>query len=156
MIRRNAWGLRTGSVRRSMALIADDAASKKVDVSVEMPENMPPVTVDKDQITQVLLNIALNGLDAMQHGGKLAIRCFMDDERRSIIVEIEDTGHGISEEDMPRIFDPFYTTKKTGTGLGLAIAHRIIDNHGGTLSVKNTGGSGTTLRITVPAHRENE
>jgi two-component system sensor histidine kinase HydH len=142
-------------IHRSIALITDDAKAKKVDVTVQIEEKIPPIKVDKDQITQVLLNIALNGLDSMQQGGRLAIRCFMDGEGRSIIVDIEDTGHGIPEKELPRIFDPFYTTKKTGTGLGLAIAHRIVENHGGTLSVKSTGGSGTTFRITLPAHRQN-
>jgi two-component system sensor histidine kinase HydH len=142
-------------IHRSIALITDDAKAKKVDVIVEIAEDIPPVKVDRDQITQVLLNITLNGLDAMKKGGKLAIRCFVDDKGKSIIVDIEDTGHGIPEKELPRIFDPFYTTKKTGTGLGLAIAHRIVENHGGTLSVKSTGTSGTTFRITVPVHREN-
>lgn len=137
-------------IHRSIALISDDAKAKKVDVTVEIAENIPPVKVDRDQITQVLLNIALNGLDAMQKRGKLAIRSFMDDERKFAIIDIEDTGHGIPAKELPRIFDPFYTTKKTGTGLGLAIAHRIVENHGGTLSVKSTGKSGTTFRITVP------
>jgi two-component system sensor histidine kinase HydH len=142
-------------IHRSIALITDDAKTRKTDVIVEIEEDIPPVKVDKDQITQVLLNIALNGLDAMKKGGKLAIRSFMDDERKFAIVEVEDTGHGIPEKELPRIFDPFYTTKKTGTGLGLAIAHRIVENHGGTLSVKNTGISGTTFRIALPVHREN-
>ena len=137
-------------IHRSIALITDDAKAKKVDVTVEIEEHIPPVKVDRDQITQVLLNIALNGLDAMKKGGKLVIRCFMDDESKFVIIEIEDTGHGIPEKELPRIFDPFYTTKKTGTGLGLAIAHRIVENHGGTLSVQSTGKSGTTFRITVP------
>lgn len=143
-------------IHRSIALITDDAKAKKIDVTMEIEDNIPPVKVDKDQITQVLLNITLNGLDAMKKGGKLAVRCFMDDESKFVIVEVEDTGHGIPEEELARIFDPFYTTKKTGTGLGLAIAHRIVENHGGTLSVKSTGTSGTTFRITVPAHRKNE
>ena len=146
----------TDIIHRSIALITDDAKAKKIDVTVEIEENIPPVKVDRDQITQVLLNIALNGLDAMKKGGKLTVRCFMDDEKKLVIVEIKDTGHGIPEEELSRIFDPFYTTKKTGTGLGLAIAHRIMENHGGTLSVKSTGTSGTTFRITVPAQRENE
>ncbi|OGP56330.1 MAG: hypothetical protein A2Y65_10355 [Deltaproteobacteria bacterium RBG_13_52_11] len=135
-------------IQRSIELINDDAKSKNVELAVEIEEDVPSVQVDRDQITQVLLNIALNGLDAMPKGGRLAIRCFQ--ERKSIIVEIEDTGHGISAEELPRIFNPFYTTKKTGTGLGLAIAHRIVENHGGTLSVKGTSGSGTTFRIAVP------
>jgi signal transduction histidine kinase len=87
-------------------------------------------------------------LDAMQKGGRLVIRCFQ--ERKSIIVEIEDTGHGIPADELPLIFNPFYTTKQTGTGLGLALAHRIIENHAGTLSVKDTSQSGTTFRMALP------
>jgi two-component system sensor histidine kinase HydH len=135
-------------IHRSIALVQDDADAQGVELAVEIEEGMSPVQVDRDQITQVLLNIALNGLDAMQKGGRLAIRCFQ--EKRSIIVEIEDTGHGISQEELPQIFNPFYTTKKTGTGLGLAIAHRIIENHGGTLSVRSTSKSGTIFRIALP------
>jgi two-component system sensor histidine kinase HydH len=137
-------------IHRCIALIKDDAKSKKVELAVEIGEGIPLVPVDRDQITQVLLNITLNGLDAMQHGGRLAIRCFTGGAGKSIIVEIEDSGHGIPSKELPRIFDPFYSTKKTGTGLGLAIAHRIVENHGGTLAVKSTGKSGTTFRIVLP------
>ena len=137
-------------IHRSIELIKDDAGYKKIELAVEIRGPIPAVQVDKDQITQVLLNIALNGLDAMGQGGKLTARCFMARDKKHIIIEIEDTGHGIPKEELPRIFDPFYTTKKTGTGLGLSLAHRIVENHGGTLSVKNTGGSGTTFRITLP------
>jgi two-component system sensor histidine kinase HydH len=135
-------------IHRSIALIQDDAQAQGVELAVEIEEGIPPVQVDRDQITQVLLNMALNGLDAMQKGGRLAIRCFQ--EKSSIIVEVEDTGHGIPEEELPQIFNPFYTTKKTGTGLGLAIAHRIVENHGGTLSVRSTSNSGTIFRMALP------
>jgi two-component system sensor histidine kinase HydH len=137
-------------IQRSIELIKDDAASKKIELAVEITGTIPSVQVDRDQITQVLLNIALNGLDAMGHGGKLTVRCFMARDKKHIIIEIEDTGHGIPKEELPRIFNPFYTTKKTGTGLGLSLAHRIVENHRGTLSVRNTSGSGTTFRITLP------
>jgi two-component system sensor histidine kinase HydH len=137
-------------IHRCLALIKDDAQSKRVEVAVEIEKGIPSVQVDRDQITQVLLNITLNGLYAMQQGGRLIIRCFMGQQGKSIIIEIKDTGHGIPAKELPRIFDPFYTTKKTGTGLGLAIAHRIVENHGGTLAVKSTGKSGTTFRIVLP------
>lgn len=137
-------------IDRSIALIKDEANAKKVELAVEIEEGIPPVPVDRDQITQVLLNIALNGLAAMQEGGRLAIHCFMGEKEKSAIIEIADTGHGIPAKELPRIFDPFYTTKKTGTGLGLAIAHRIVENHGGTLAVKSTGKLGTTFRIVLP------
>ena len=80
-------------IRRCIELIQDDARAKKVTVITEIADDLPPVLVDKDQMTQVVLNIALNGLDAMQGGGRLVLSCFQ--ERKSIIVEIEDTGHGI-------------------------------------------------------------
>jgi two-component system sensor histidine kinase HydH len=137
-------------IQRCIALIKDDARAKQVGVAVEIATGIPSVRVDRDQITQVVLNIVLNGLDAMQQGGRLAIHCFMGAEEKSIIIEIADTGHGIPAKELPRIFDPFYTTKKTGTGLGLAIAHRIVENHGGTLAVKSTDKSGTTFRIVLP------
>jgi two-component system sensor histidine kinase HydH len=135
-------------IRRCTELIQDDAQAKQVAVNTEIADGLPLVFVDKDQMTQVVLNIALNGLDAMEGGGRLVLRCFQ--ERKSIIMEIEDTGHGIPPDELPRIFNPFYTTKQTGTGLGLALAHRIIENHAGTLSVKATGPAGTTFRIVLP------
>jgi len=137
-------------INHSIELIQDDAGSRDIQVMAEIEEDIPYLELDKDQITQVLLNIVLNGLDAIQKGGKLNIRCFRDNKGDSIIVEIEDTGYGISEEEQSRIFDPFYTTRKRGTGLGLAIAHRIVENHNGALSVKSKEGAGTTFRIELP------
>ena len=137
-------------IRHSIELIHDDARAKRIQVIEATEEDIPPLDLDRDQMTQVLLNIELNGLDAMKKGGKLFIRGLRNDERKAAIVEIEDTGKGIPESELPRIFDPFYTTKKKGTGLGLAIAHRIVENHGGTLSVESTKGTGTTFRIALP------
>jgi len=141
----------TDLINHNIELIKDDANSRKIEVMAEIEKGIPSLSLDKDQITQVLLNIELNALDAMQEGGTLSIRCFMDEVRKAIIVEIEDTGQGVPEEELPRIFDPFYTTKKKGTGLGLAIAHRVVENHNGTISVKSSMGEGTTFRIELPS-----
>ena len=137
-------------VRHSVELIQDDARSKGVEVSVECEDGLPLADLDRDQITQVLLNVALNGLDAMGEGGKLCVRCFRRDDGTAVVVEVEDTGSGIPEKELPRVFDPFFTTKKRGTGLGLAIAHRIVENHQGNISVSSAVGSGTTFRIELP------
>ncbi|MFH1626471.1 MAG: ATP-binding protein [Pseudomonadota bacterium] len=137
-------------IHHSLELIEDDARSKGIEVVIEMEAGIPDLRLDRDQITQVLLNIELNSLDAMEGEGKLQVRCFRGDDASAVIVEIEDTGYGIPEEELSKIFDPFYTTKKRGTGLGLAIAHRIVENHNGTLSVRSKKGAGTVFRIELP------
>jgi signal transduction histidine kinase len=121
------------------------------------------VSVDQQLLEQVFVNVMLNALDSMPDGGELSITI-----RRSprglksekspegcpaICVEVADTGSGISEAVLPRIFEPFYTTKKggRGTGLGLAIAARIVDAHDGTMEVSSRTGGGTTFTIRIPA-----
>jgi two-component system sensor histidine kinase HydH len=137
-------------LRHSLDLIQEHAGSKGIQVIEDIEEDIPQMALDRDQMTQVLLNIALNGLDAMEEGGKLWLRCFRSKQGKLVIIEIEDTGHGIPKDELPMIFDPFYSTKKKGTGLGLAIAHRIIENHNGVLSVSTKRGSGTVFRIELP------
>ena len=108
------------------------------------------VRVDREQIRQVWLNLATNAFEAMPGGGRLDVR-WREGEAGQWIVEFEDTGTGIAAEDLPRVGQPFYTTKPGGTGLGLAIASRIVERHGGTLSLDSTPGRGTVARVTLPA-----
>ena len=108
--------------------------------------------VDREQMKQVFLNLLLNGLEAMPNGGVLSIKGCMEDE--TLCTEISDTGKGISEEEMPRIFDLYFTTKETGTGLGLSIAQRVVMEHSGWLDVDNAPGGGAAFRIYLPAGLE--
>ena len=85
---------------------------------------VPAITTDRDQLSQVMVNIILNAVDAMPNGGTLTIRSRTKDD--SVVIEFEDTGVGIAEEDLGRVFDPFYTTKEKGTGLGMAVSYSII------------------------------
>ena len=137
-------------LHHSLELIQEHAGAKGIQVIEDIEEDIPQMALDRDQMTQVLLNIALNGLDTMEEGGNLWLRCFRSKQGKLVIIEIEDTGHGIPEAELPMIFDPFYSTKKKGTGLGLAIAHRIVENHDGVLSVSTKRGSGTVFRIELP------
>ena len=105
---------------------------------------------DREQLRQVWLNLANNAFEAMPEGGTLAVRR-RGDARRGVIVEFADQGGGITAEDLPRIGQPFYTTKKDGTGLGIAIAQRIVERHGGVLAFESAPGRGTTVRVTLPA-----
>lgn len=117
-------------------LLAQQAAGQSVSIEKCLAETLPLVSLDTEQIEQVLLNLALNALQAMPTGGKLVFRTFQHEE--TVIIEIEDTGGGIPPNVIKRIFDPFFTTKEKGLGLGLSIAHKIVSEHNGRLLVSNT------------------
>ena len=104
---------------------------------------------DSTQLYQVLLNLALNARDAMPEGGILRFRTW---NKRNLILRVEDTGTGISEESATAFFEPFFTTKeaKKGTGMGLAMAYGIIKNHGGAITVQSQPNKGTQFEITLP------
>jgi len=127
-----------------------EAQANEIEIRVELESHLPSCSVDANQLKQALLNIALNGIEAMPEGGVLTMRSFATDG--GVRIEIEDTGCGIPEENLPRIFDPFFTTKKIGkgTGLGLATAHGIIKMHRGNIQVQSRVGKGTKIIITLP------
>lgn len=104
--------------------------------------------IDKEQIKQAVLNLLLNAIEAMPEGGYLTINAQSIDN--NLLIEISDTGKGIPEEDIPRIFDLYFTTKDTGTGLGLSIVQKIITEHGGWITVNSTLGKGTSFKIHIP------
>jgi two-component system NtrC family sensor kinase len=109
-------------------------------------------TLDKDQIQQAFLAIMVNAVESMPSGGTLTIRTSTDPGRRRIRIEIQDTGSGISRQDLPHIFEPFYTTKKEGkgVGLGLSVSYGIIERHEGKIDVRSAVGQGTTFIIELP------
>lgn len=137
-----------------------------ISVRTELDPALRPILVDPDQMEQVLLNLAVNARDAMPHGGKLSIQTKHDENRESVrppsagtpdqnwaVLSISDTGCGIPQRDIPRILEPFFTTKETskGTGLGLAVVRGIIAQHGGEIRVESEVGRGTTFQIRFPA-----
>jgi two-component system, sporulation sensor kinase E len=106
------------------------------------------VEVDRNQFKQVFYNVIKNSVQAMKSGGILRIKTDMDDNHVSI--SFTDTGGGISPDNMSRIFDPYFTTKKSGSGLGLLIVRRIVHEHGGEISLVSNEGKGLTLTIRLP------
>jgi signal transduction histidine kinase len=141
--------VRIDELLREMALLAEgDAKSAKVEISIVAQRDLPLARVDRNYFKQVLLNLILNGIQSMPQGGSLTLEAKA--ARGNLEVIVTDTGEGISNEIAPRIFEPYFTTKPKGFGLGLTIARRIIEAHGGALTLDRTTGRGTRFRITVP------
>jgi two-component system nitrogen regulation sensor histidine kinase NtrY len=124
-----------------------------VEISLQLSERLPPVSVDPEQIRRALRNLVLNALDAMPTGGRLEIHTDRIDTslERKVALEVSDTGQGLTEEECQRLFTPYYTTKQHGTGLGLAIVQSVVSDHKGTIAVHSEPGRGTTFRIELRA-----
>jgi two-component system sensor histidine kinase HydH len=135
-------------VQHTMKLIAAEAQINKIRVEIEAASEMPMVEVDPDKIKQVLLNIFLNSLAAMKEGGKLAIEFTSGPHDLTVI--ISDNGAGINKMDLPRIYDPYFTSKPAGTGLGLAVVQKIMEAHGGKINVDSIAGQGTKVYLHFP------
>jgi two-component system, NtrC family, sensor kinase len=122
-----------------------------VEVKLQLEEDLPLIIMDYSQISQVIMNLVINGIEAMPTGGKLFIRTGRRPGESVVVLEVSDTGCGILEEDRNRIFDPFFTRKPEGTGLGLSISRQIVEKHGAYIEIESSRGMGTTFRIVFPA-----
>jgi len=122
--------------------------ARKSGVEIDVQGDARPMNaaeIDPDKVKQVLLNVFLNALSAMPGGGKLSVR--MEAQKESVEVTVSDTGAGIRENDLPRIFDPYFTSKPAGTGLGLAVVQKIMEAHGGAVKVESKEGHGTKVTL---------
>lgn len=133
-------------------LVESQARAKGVTVAIEHRPGIPEVLLDADRLNQVLLNLFLNGIEAMDRGGVLTVRVDEAADSRRLEIRVSDTGCGIRPEDLSHIFEPYFTTKPSGTGLGLAIAHNIIEAMGAEIAVQSVPGAGTTFTLKVPVH----
>ena len=115
---------------------------------LELDDGLGPIAADPELLHKALSNLVLNAMDAMPNGGSLTLRSKCDD--RKVMVEVADTGSGLTPEECERIFTPYYTSKQHGTGLGLAIVQSVVSDHGGRISVQSEPGRGTTFRIELP------
>ncbi len=118
---------------------------------IQLDEQLEPIAADPDLLHRALSNLVLNAMDAMPDGGKLTMRT--QAEASGAIIEVADTGSGLTQEECERIFTPYYTSKQHGTGLGLAIVQSVVSDHGGRISVHSQPGRGTTFRIELPKNR---
>ena len=138
-------------IDRTTALIEHHVDFRDTEIIKEYDPDLPEILMDASQIEQVLINMMINASQAMQQGGKLVIRTGVNASRKHIYIKIADTGCGIPEENIEKLFDPFFSTKgHKGTGLGLSVSYGIIRSHGGDIEVESKPGKGTTFTITLP------
>jgi two-component system sensor histidine kinase HydH len=137
-------------IKHSLRMIEGETRSKDIEINTTLSPEIKEVLIDPDRINQVLLNLFLNAVEAMEGGGRLDIDLSWDGDSQRVKVSVSDTGAGIKKDDLVHVFDPYFTTKQSGTGLGLAIVHKIIESHKGEVGVKSEVGKGTTVTIILP------
>jgi signal transduction histidine kinase len=133
------------------ALEERHARQSNVRIEIIAARDLPPLKVDPSHLTQVLLNLMLNGIQAMPQGGTLTLEA--NRSNGNILIAVSDTGTGVAPEHQGQIFDPYFTTKAQGTGLGLAISRRLIEAHRGTIKVSNQASGGCRFEISLPLNR---
>jgi PAS domain S-box-containing protein len=136
-----------------MSLLQYEAQERRIQLITKTSENLPSLMGDETEISQVLVNVIVNAFQAMPNGGVCHViaKGITTDEKEWVELTVQDSGIGIKEAELSRLFEPFYTTKTAGSGLGLAIAYRIVQDHDGTIQVTSTPDLGTTVAIKLPA-----
>ena len=125
--------------------------TKERAITTDLPAQLPPVRGVRDHLTQVILNLVLNAIDATEKGGRIRIEASA--EAAAVTISVSDDGRGIAPADQPRLFQPYFTTKPQGTGLGLFVCHQIVEEMTGSLTFESVAGGGTTFRVRLPADR---
>ena len=143
-----------GTAEHAVLFARQQAVTKRIHIEFEVKDVLPPVEHDPNQINQVLLNLLLNAIQSMDKPG--TIRVTLEPEDDAVRILVADEGKGISPENLPSLFRPFFTTKGHGTGLGLSLARRMVESHGGTINVESKLGEGAQFTILLPARRAEE
>jgi signal transduction histidine kinase len=140
----------SGLMDEVVRLVEAEAGASSIRIERAVPAALPTLEADRDRLKQVVLNLTLNAIQAMPQGGALTLGAAVTDG--GLALTVTDSGAGIPPELMPRVFDPYVTTKTKGLGLGLTIARRIVEAHGGRVAVESQPGRGTCFRVTLPLH----
>jgi PAS domain S-box-containing protein len=145
------------AIEKTLQLVDNRLYKQKIAVEKKLDPNLPSIQADSQQLEQVLVNLYLNAIDAMPEGGQLIVEAAIaqsPDTAPVVVITVADTGFGIAETDLAKIFQPFFTAKKRrGIGLGLPICHRIVKNHGGRIEVESQPGTGSTFKIYLPSEQ---
>ncbi|MFC5447526.1 PAS domain-containing sensor histidine kinase [Paenibacillus aestuarii] len=138
-------------VTSTIDLLQPQALLGNIEIENELAPDLPLVSCDEHQLKQVFINVLKNALEAMTLGGVMRIEALVEPSGTDILIRFTDQGCGIAPERLPKLGEPFYSTKEKGTGLGLMVCYRIIEAHGGTMKIRSKLGEGTTVEITLPA-----
>jgi two-component system NtrC family sensor kinase len=136
-------------MEESLALISNKLNITNIEV-VKLLNPLPEIQADPAHMKQVFLNLIINACEAMEEGGTLTIRSDFHPDANTVTMSVRDTGCGIEEKDLARIFDPFFSTKKKGTGLGLSVVNGLVTRHNGKVEIDSAPGKGTDFRVTLP------
>ncbi len=139
------------TIEQAVLLSRQQVLTKPIEILFEPNPSLPLVEHDPALIQQVVLNLLLNGIQAISGAGQ--VRVGLREDHENVMVQVSDTGRGISGEALTRIFKPFFTTRSEGTGLGLSLANSIVQSHGGRIEVSSTPGKGSQFKIWLPVHR---
>ena len=142
-------------IQEMIALLRGEASRHSISIHSDFSLDLPPITADRVQLQQVLMNLMLNSIEAMKSmntPGKLTIKSQQDDSGQ-LLISVMDTGVGVPPETMGHIFNAFFTSKPQGTGMGLPISRSIIESHGGRLWAVSNAESGATFHFTLPTGR---
>ena len=139
-------------IEEVVVFVEPEARRQRIDLRTAYDQHLPPVTLDKKYLQQALLNLLLNARQAIEETGEPG-ELFVTTQKTDsgVLIQVTDTGPGIPEEVLPKIFDVYFSTKRGGTGLGLPTCRRIIEEHGGSLTVESEPGKGTSFAIRLPA-----
>ena len=140
-------------IKESMRFLEPEIKDRGLKLTLKLRSALPALELDPDQIKQAFYNIVKNSTQATQEGGEITVKTDMSDNH--ILITFDDTGEGISAENLSTVFQPYFTTKKSGTGLGLLIIRRIIREHGGDIKISSEQGSGTSVCISLPRQQRN-
>ena len=138
-------------IEKALNILNNEFRLNHIAVETDLSDNLPAIPMDAHLMQQVLVNLLLNAIEAVEEKGMVTIRSVMTPDRNYQKVEIEDTGRGIPKAHAGKIFDPFFSTKKSGTGLGLAVSYGIVQKHNGQIDMSSEPGKGTRFTIAIPA-----
>ncbi len=143
-------------LQNSLEFMTYHVRSRRINITTDFADGLPSLQADQQQLRQVFLNLLTNASDAMPEGGTLAVRArkhALENGSAAVLIEFSDDGIGVQPQDMPKLWEPFFTTKPEGkgTGLGLAICRRAVEEHRGTIDIESRPGKGTTVTIILPA-----
>jgi len=135
-------------------LLRPEAALRNIEIAMFVPETVPPLTVDPVQLTQALVNLVINAIQAIESSGRIEVAAQANEITDQLVIRIQDTGPGVPKEKQASIFDPFFTSKPEGSGLGLWVVQQIVMAHGGAVLVGDAAGGGAVFTVQLPLRKK--